>query len=465
MDGFLRANHNRLTLLFIGLLFLFFTDGIGSCVLCASSDLPDQSASTTDEILQRLSKSWHDKIDPHWGGHFKIRGSVSYPDDQSFFQPVGTDPFYDGNTEGRLKNRLFFGEWGYFETHYEVIFSGGDTRRKVKALERLNPALFEGLPAGGPLEDDLRFMDLTKTIDEDDSHILYHRLDRLSLSMLPKWGDVRIGRQAVTWGNGLLFNPMDLFNPFSPTDIERDYKVGDDMVSIQFSSKKIGDFQFLYVPRRDVVMGDVEWDQASLAGKVHFSRGLTEFDIMAGKHYKDTVVGIGSTGYLRDAAWRLDGVWTFLKEDRGRNGFLSWIANVDYSWVWQEKNFYGFLEFYFNDLGEDDYAEAYADPNISERFDRGELFTLGQTYLSGHIRVELHPLFNVYLTIINNLADPSGALQPRAIWDITEDIQITLGGNVYYGGRGTEYGGFKIPDTNFLNKPPESIFIWLTYFF
>ena len=42
--------------------------------------------------------------------------------------------------------------------------------------------------------------------------------------MLPRWGVVCVGRQAVTWGNGLIFNPMDLFNPFSPVDIERDYK-------------------------------------------------------------------------------------------------------------------------------------------------------------------------------------------------------------------------------------------------
>ncbi|GAF82331.1 unnamed protein product, partial [marine sediment metagenome] len=125
----------------------------------------------------------------------------------------------------------------------------------------------------------------------------------------------------------------------------------------------------------------------------------------------------------------------------------------------------GFLEFYFNGLGDDDYADAYTDTTISERLNRGELFTLGRTYMSGHIRLELHPLFNVYLTVINNLTDPSGTIQPRATWDISEDTQITLGGNIYYGRRGTEYGGFKIPNTNYLTKPSDSAFLWLTYFF
>lgn len=448
------------------LLFGIFLAHVCPVTSWASLEFPDKpvSASSKDQSVPQVP--WYKKIDDQWGGHVKGQGLVSWPDDESFFQAVGTDPYYDGNAEVRVKNRLFFGKWGIFETHYEAILSGGDTRQKGKALERLYPGLFaSGLMIARPLEDDRRLMDLTETIDENDNHILYHRLDRLSLTFLPKWGNVCMGRQAVTWGNGLLFNPMDLFNPFSPADIERDYKVGDDMVSTQFSVSTVGDLQFLYVPRRDPITGDVEWDQSSLAGKLHFARSTTEFDLMVAEHYKDVVVGFGSTGYAGDAAWRLDGTWTFLDEDRGTDGYLSLVANVDYSWVWWEKNFYGFLEFYFNGLCHDQYTEAYTDRDISERLERGELYTLGRTYLTGHIRVELHPLFNVYLTVINNLADPSGALQPRAVWDIAEDVQITLGGNKYYGQRDTEYGGFKIPGTDLLNKAPDSAFLWVTFFF
>ena len=56
-------------------------------------------------------------------------------------------------------------------------------------------------------------------------------------------------------------------------------------------------------------------------------------------------------------------------------------------------------------------------------------------------------------------------LQPRAIWDITQDVQLTFGGNVFYGAKDTEFGGFRIPDTDLLNKPSDSGFLWLTYFF
>ncbi len=395
------------------------------------------------------------------GGHVRGRGSVSWEDHESIYRTVETGPYFNGSGEFRLKNGVFFEHWGYFETHYEAVLSGGDVWRTQKSLEQLYPTQFKVV--AGPPDDDLRVMDLTSVIDEDDDYILYHRLDRLSLTLQPEWGTVRIGRQVLTWGNGLLFNPMDLFNPFAPTDVERDYKVGDDMVTTQFGANRIGDLQFLYVPRRDPVDRDVAWDASSVAGKWHCSVGTTEFDLMGARHCRDYVAGLGSTGYIGDAAWRADATWTVLNGDE--DDFLSVVANIDYSWMWWEKNLYGLIEFYYNGLGSDAYSEAYVDPDIGERLERGELFTLGRAYLAGEIQVELHPLFNAYLTVINNLGDPSGILQPRAIWDMTQNVQVTFGGNIYYGAPGTEYGGFEIPDTDLLIEPQDSAFLWLSYFF
>ena len=429
----------------------------------ASSDGPHQSATPRSEAQ---TKPWYKKIQWEWGGHVKARGGISWADDESFFQPVGIGPFYDGYAEARLQGKLSFGKWGYFEAHHETILSGGDTRRKVNELQQLYPFLFTtGLMIAGPLDDDRRLMDLTWTMHEDAQYILYTRFDRLSLTLLPRWGAVTIGRQAVTWGNGLLFNPMDLFNPFAPTDIERDYKVGDDMASAQFNLGTIGDVHVLYVPRRDPVRDTVQWNHSSLAGKFHFAWGTTEFDIMIAKHYEDAVFGIGSTGYLGGAAWRVDGIGTILNDRRGKDYYFSLVANMDYSWVWWKKNCYGFVEFFYSGIGETDYTEALLDQDIIERLARGELFTLGRAYLSGHLRVELHPLLNCYLTVINNLADPSGVVQPRIVWDCLQDVQVTMGGNVYYGRKGTEYGGFRIPGTPFLARGNDSVFLWVTYYF
>ncbi len=411
-------------------------------------------------------KSGDKKIETEWGGHIKARAKASRHEDESVFRPVGKGTYYDRSLEGRLKNRIFLEEWGQFETHYEAVYFGGDTRAKTGDLKDLFPGFFDyGLLSYGPTEDDRRFMDLTKTINESRRSVLYHRLDRLCLSLFSDWGTLRIGRQAITWGNGLLFNPMDLFNPFSPTEIERDYKTGDDMLHAQFPASGFGDFQFLLVPRRNPLTGDAESSKSSVAGKLHFARGTTEFDLMMARHFQDTVAGFGATGYLMGAAWRVDVTGTILDDKTDRHGYLSINANMDYSWVWWNKNFYGFAELFYNGIGEDSCPSALARPALMERIRRGEVFTLGRVYLSGHVKMELHPLLNVFLTVINNMQDPSGILQPYAVWDVARDFQITLGAKIPCGGGDTEFGGFRIPGTKLINKPADSAYLRLTWYF
>ena len=402
-------------------------------------------------------------IDTHFGGRIKTTGSALQADDDTLFAPVGTGTYWDGRLNLRLINETFFSDSLFTEIAYEVIGAGGDAVRKTNELKELYPNLPASIYFGGtPLNDDRRLMDLTDTIVDKDSYFWVQRLDRLNLALMPQWGSIKIGRQAITWGNGFIFNPFDLFNPFPPTAIDRDYKVGDDMINVQFSLPKIGDIQGLCVVRRNPDTHSVASDQSSLAGKLHVAAGPTEFDFMAARNYEDNVMGVGSRGYLADAAWRLDGTLTFAEVG---DDYFSLVANMDYSWVWFNKNFYGFIEYYFNGLGEDDYQDAVQDPAIVEHLARGNLFVLGRNYLSGHAQMELHPLFKIFVTAINNVADPSGILQPYATWDITQNLQMTGGVNVSYGAKGTEYGGFTLPGTDIRTQSPDSAYLWLSYYF
>ena len=433
----------------------------------ASSDSLD-TPPVASEKRQKSDESWTSKIDMQWGGRFKVLGAISQYDDGTIYNAVQDDPYLDGDAGFRLNNDTYFSPSFYFTGSYEAVLSVGDTIRAQNELMALLPGTLPDntILIQSPVSDDRRFVDMTYTIAEGDDYVLYNRFDRLSLTFEKNWGLIRVGRQAVTWGNGFLFNPMDLVNPFAPTQIDRDYKIGDDMIFAQFPIKQTGDLQFLYAPRKNPYTGNVEWDWSSLAGKIHFATGTTEFDVMSAIQYDDLVVGVGSRGYLGNAAWRLDATYTFLSEQESdQSGYLSLVANMDYSWVWGGKNFYGFIEFYFDGLGEDNYSEAITDRALVERIVRGEIFTLGRAYLSGSVRIELHPLFNLILTSINNIADPSGILQPYGVWDITQNLQLTCGATIPWGDSGTEYGGFPIPGSGFISSPPVSAYLWLTRYF
>jgi len=370
--------------------------------------------------------AWYEKINSEWGGQLRAGGSASWHQEDSYYLVTGDNPFLDGFLETRIKNKTFWTDRLYTDVHYELVLSGFDTRAAEQELQNRFGDFAGAYDEAGPVSDDRRLFDLTEAISEDDRYILYHRLDWAYISISPSWGLIRLGRQAVTWGNGFLFNPMDLLNPFAPTDIIRDYKMGDDMALFQTRLPRVGELQLLYVPRRNPLTDRVEWDSSSLGGKLHLAKGTFEFDIMAARHYDDYVIGAG---------------------------------------IWGGKNFYGLLEFYYNGLGNDDYGQALLDPELADRVARGELFTLGRAYLAGRINMEVHPLFNIYVTAINNVEDPSGLIQTYGVADLMQNLQLTIGAAISYGDRGTEYGGFYLPGSRYLADSAESVYFWLTYYF
>ena len=403
-----------------------------------------------------------------WGGYARLIGTVTAVDGDSFYGWIDDGPYLDGQAEWRQKNRLDIGSTLSLETHYELVASSGDTRRTTQTLlNRFSGSSSSTLFVDQPIDDDRRLMDLTHVLGESDDSLVYHRLDRLNLTWTPEWGTVRLGRQTLTWGDGLVFNPMDLVSPFAPTAVQRDYKTGDDMALLQLPIGQ-DEVQVLYLPRRDATTGDVEGDTSSYAMRYHAFAGGVELSAMATRHYGDDIGGLGASGYLMDAAWRINAVYTHLAEEIEEDDFLQIVANLDYAWMWGGRNVYGLIEFYYNGLGRDDgYEKTLENEALVRRLLRGEQFTIGRYYLAGQLQIELHPLVQFHATAIVNLADPSGLLQPQVVWDVINDLQLILGAQWHWGGEGTEFGGFDVDaaGTSFNSVPNEQAYLWLTYYF
>ncbi|MGD2113693.1 MAG: hypothetical protein PVG07_01470, partial [Acidobacteriota bacterium] len=423
-----------------------------------------------------------------WGGHLRLRYSAGRAAEESLFAFLGGERLVDLAPEARLKLRV--GPFGpddrlSLEVHAESVLRAGDTVGAERRLAELTESIGSGAFAellGGVVDDERRLFDLTTT-GEGAQYRATERVDRLVLGVRPDWGSVRIGRQALTWGNGMLFNPMDLFNPFSPTDVERDYKVGDDMVVVHRPGTAGGDLQLLGVPRRDPATGDVEWDASSVAAKLHrfldFA-GSLEVDLLAARHYGEPVLGGGVSGFLAGAVWRVDAVWSrrgagpsVRAGEAAGDDFVAAVANLDRSWTWRGRNAYGFVEVYFNGLGHADAARALEDPAVLERLARGELFTLGRRYLDASVNLEAHPLVNLWLTTIRNLDDGSGLVQPRLVWNAQQDLEVVLGADLHYGDRGSELGGLVLPglgsvvpgDVPPVLASPDRLYLWVSRYF
>lgn len=391
------------------------------------------------------------------GGHAKyiVQGS-DLPDDSIFLDFVDS-PAVDHFGDLRLK---FSGRQGGtgLAVDYQLLAGKGDGFLIANSLPG---SLLT--PRRTPT-DAFRLMDLTHVISEDSDSLIVHRLDRLYVDVTSQSAVARIGRQAISWGNGMIYTPMDFFNPFDPAAVDKEYKTGDDMVYGQYLRRGGDDLQAVWVVRRDR-SGEVSSDVDSLAAKYHGFAGEREYDLLVAQHFDDYVFGVGGITDIGGAVWRGDMTLT----DTQTETVFSLVTSLSYSWIGWNRNVSGLLEYFYNGFGIDDgnYSpEALANnPDLVERIARGELFTLGRHYLAASMMVEMTPLWSLTPNAFINLSDASMLAQLVSTWDFSQDWRLLVALGLPVGPAGTEFGGIEtsVPGETFSTGPV--LFAQLAWYF
>jgi hypothetical protein len=393
-----------------------------------------------------------------FGGHTKLRFiGTTFPSD-SVFRPLAGKKSLDLEGDLRLDFSAAAGRWTA-HADYQLIGLYGD---RVEYTRELSPAA--GLFVRRLPGDERRWFDLTKVMHDQDKSALLHRLDRLWAGYASEKTVIRFGRQAISWGNGLFYAPMDLVNPFDPAAIDTEYKAGDDMLYLQFLQDSGNDLQAAVVVRRNPLDGEVESEQGTAAMKYHGLAGASEYDLLVAEHYDDLVLGLGGTRSLGGAVLRGDLVVT----DAGSDTFVQAVANWSYSWTWRDRNMSGAFEYYFNGFGQADGrydpASLAGNPDLLSRLARGESFTLGRHYLAGSVLVEMSPLWTITPTVLANVADPSALVQIVTSFSLSDNMTFLGSLNVPVGPNGSEFGGIGNGGALYLSTGP-GIFAQLAWYF
>ena len=337
---------------------------------------------------------------------------------------VRADATRVGGEDGQLR----------FLADYSLAWLGGDslafTRPPQQTLDQT------------PTEDATRLMRLTWEIDDGRRHRALHRLDRFAVEYRGPNLALTLGRQAVSWGSGRVFQPMDLFNPFAPTTVDRDYKPGDDLLLVE---RRFGghDLQLLHVARRDHA-GDVRGRVASSALKWHSVFGGNEVELVAARHYADDFVGLTLRAPLGATLVRADITGTRLDgEDRWHT---SGIANIDLAFDLFGRSAFAFLEYFHNGFGVKTLPETQAalPPALLTRLGRGELFNMMRDYVALGASYQWHALWTQSLTLIGNLNDGSTLLQTSISYEPSDFTRMQAGVTATIGDAGEEFGGVPV---------------------
>jgi hypothetical protein len=372
---------------------------------------------------------------------FDISGRMSpqitvstYPDNSVFRDILGST-----SVDSVFDARVIFGarhdRWS-FEVDYQLVGLYADRLEFTRETPDDLKILYPHLP-----EDRTRLFNLTHVFTDSGKTAALQRLDRLVVGFTTDHVVMKFGRQAITWGNGLVFNVMDIFNPFDPAAVDKEFKTGDDMLYGQYLLSNGHDLQGVMVLRRDPFTGDVESDESSLAFKYHHMAAISEYDGLVAQHYGDTLFGAGINYSIGGSVWRGDLMVTFTDHDT----VPSLVTSISHSWTWGGKNISGIVEYYYNGFGQSNDCYSFdclsENPELLKRISRGELFNLGRHYLALSAMVEITPLFQLTPNVFLNVTDPSALVQVVFQNDLRENLMLWSAINVPVGADGTEFGG------------------------
>lgn len=304
------------------------------------------------------------------------------------------------------------------------------------------------------------YWNLSKSLTSGRRHTASTFVDRLSLSYRSEEWRFIIGRLPVSWGRGIVYQPLDVFNAYPPTAIDREFKPGNDSLVLERLFNNGAELQFLSTFRNyDSTSSN---DASTHVFKGYFPSGENEFDLILGQHWEETIAGISIASPLGPFLVRTDVVLTC--EDFGACT-TSAVANMDYSFGVMGGLLYTFLEYFYNGFGVSSRHKKTANlpSRLLEGIQRGEIFAYGKHLIATGASVTWHPLWNQSVSLLVNANDRSFLVQTNVSYIPTDNINLTLGLRILVGDTNEEFGAIEL-DNNATSGGNSGLFFEFSYY-
>jgi hypothetical protein len=384
-------------------------------------------------------------------GRLELQDFAAFASDDSLDAALGAQDRNDISGNLRLTWEPESGPWSA-GVHYVLAADYGDGAR----LSRLERGLLPEPPT--------TLFNLTNTFEDHGNIVASQTIDRLFVGYATPDFVLRVGRQALTWGGGLVFRPMDLFDPFAPNATDTEFKPGTDMLYAQFLFADGSDFQAIVVPRPVVKGGGPTMDASSFAG--HFRTTISGLGatVLVARDHGDWTLAAELSGPWAGANWDLELVPTFLNSGPTR---ISALANISDAVTLFDRNATVFGEYFHNGFGvTGNTTFATLPPDLIDRLSRGQVFDTRQNYLAGGMTLEWTPLLNLSPTLIANLDDGGVFLLGAATYSLSDDMTLIGGAQVPLGRHGSEFGGLPVsPIVPATVSPSPNVYIQLRRYF
>lgn len=296
-----------------------------------------------------------------------------------------------------------------------------------------------GLANGGALpaeaEAPFRIAPLDWQITADDRSSYRHEIDRGLLALHPKWGDVTIGRQAIGLGRGTLFSAVDVFCPFSPLEVDREWRRGVDAFRAEYRLSTTSSAECM------AVVGE-SWDESALLGRMRGYLGDIDGSLIMGKRAEDFMVGATFSAIVSEA--EVHGELAVFDTPEAQPDSTLWggdhlatKAVLGSSYTFNVGNGLTLLgEYHYSDFGVKDATDALVrlqDRDFQKRYLRGDTQILGRHAIAGQVSYPFNESVNGGLLVLGSPADGSGVLSPSLRLDLNRNITLTTNAFIPWG--------------------------------
>lgn len=256
---------------------------------------------------------------------------------------------------------------------------------------------------------DLRVADLDAELIESDDLAVYQNLDRLYGQLFSPVGDITLGRQAIGFGLGKRFSPVDVVQPAGLRATERRYRPGVDAARWLIPAGAVSEIDLGWVFGEDELLFARGYRQLGGASLELTALTLNQEQQLVGFGLQTSA---GNWGLWQETAWL---------GDDDEDGWRLALGADQRPWA----DIYLMAEYHYNGLGAKS-ADGYGALNDSAFYRSGLVLPWGQHYLSLQASRAFGALYQAQLGSDINLEDGSLLGTASLVRSLGNNTDLTL---------------------------------------
>jgi len=253
-----------------------------------------------------------------------------------------------------------------------------------------------------------RYTELSSNwLDENDSNNatrIGYKIDRAVYKQRYKKMTFAFGRQAIDFGSGRFWQPLNVFGSFAPTDLDTDFKPGIDAARLDWFPSDFSSLTAVYAfyPKDNVNI------KKTTNAALHYRSQVgveSEYALLAASVIDNNIIGASFESTWAGMGWRIEGA--HYNDSNTNENSLFWIAGTDYQF---SNSTLLTFEWYENSRGANSVA-ALSNTNLltDSLIKYGLQQQLSQRVFGLSINKEFTPLLNgAYIILASPLKDDDG---------------------------------------------------------